>query len=103
MKLTHALGCLDIDRVLGRYLLGCITCDETEKLNVLVEVFERELVLRVGIEIVKPDAGEVGDNNIAGKIAFGYAFKVFQRLFVRSIEVLAEGLVLGYKRAAPEE
>ena len=42
MKLAHALGCLDVDRVLRGNLLCGITGDEAEELYVLVEVFERE-------------------------------------------------------------
>ncbi len=83
VELAHALGGLNVDRVLLGYFLRCITGDEAKELDVLVKVFKREVILRFGIKIVEPDAGEVGDDDVAGQIAFGQAFKIIQSLLIR--------------------
>ena len=83
--------------------LGGIAGDETEKFYMLVKVFEVEFSLRVGIEIIKPMRAKSETMTYLGRSRSGRPVEVFERLFVRRVEIAAKGLVLGDQGAAPEE
>ena len=95
MEPAHAFGGLDVDRVLRLYALGGIASYEAEKLDMPVKVFEFKFCRSIGFKVIEPDTREIGYYDIARKITFGEAVKIFQRLFICRVEIKAKGLMLG--------
>ncbi|OQC51130.1 MAG: hypothetical protein BWX55_01964 [Deltaproteobacteria bacterium ADurb.Bin022] len=80
VQFAHLLGGFDVDGVLLLNFVGLVSGNETEEAHVLVQVFQVEFVLFVFFQIVKADAGEVGNDDILGQIALGNAGEIIQRL-----------------------
>ena len=89
VQLAHALCGLDVDRVLRLDFLRLVARDETEKANVLVQVFEREFKRLTRFKPVHAKAAEVADDDDLRKVALGQAGKVVQRLLKGAVQVLA--------------
>jgi len=103
VQLAHALGGFDVDGVLRGDGLRAVTGDEGEIFDVLVQVGEREFVLRAGFEVVEAEAGEVGDQHESGQVAFLDAGEVIEGLGVGAVEIFAARFVLDEERTFPEE
>ncbi len=100
---AHALGGLDVDRVLRRDGLRAVTGDEGEMLDALVQVGEFEFGLGVVFEIVETEAREVGDEHIFRQVAFLDAGEIIERLGVGLVQILAARLVFDQQHALPEQ
>jgi len=59
-----------------------------------VKVFEFDLCGSVGFKVIEPYTRKIGHDDIARKVAFGEAVKIFQRLFICRVEITAKGLML---------
>src|SRR5208337_1983242 len=68
MELAHALGGLDINRVLFLVGRGCIPGDEPKKPDVFIKILDREFVLLVFLKVIEAEAGEVGNYDVARKV-----------------------------------
>lgn len=102
VQAAHALGGLDVDRVLRRDDLGAVTGDEAEMLDVLVQVGELERGLGIVFQIVEPEALEVGHEDVARQIALKDAVEIIRGLRKGAIKVGATALVLDQQHAFPE-
>ena len=102
VQLAHALGGLNVDRVLRRDGLRAVTCDKGEMLDALVQVGELEFLLRTFFEIVQTEACEVGYQYIFRQVAFLDAGEVIKRLGVGFVQIFAARLVLDQQHAFPK-
>ena len=64
MQLAHALGGLDVDRVLFLVGRGLIPGDEPEQPDIPVQILERKFMLRAVLKIVQAEAGKIGNQNV---------------------------------------
>ena len=67
------------------------------------EVGQGKIRLRVCLQIIEAEVGEIGDENVFRKLLFGYAGEIVQGLLVGPIEILATGFVLDDQHAFPEQ
>ena len=102
VQLAHALGGLDVDRVLWRDDLGTVARDEGKMLDTLVQVGELEFGLATVFQIVEPKALEVGHQDVARQVALGDAVEVVRGLREGAVEVGAAAFVLDQQHAFPE-
>ena len=68
MQPPHALGGLDVDRVLFLVGRGLIARDKAEQPDVFIKLCQGEFVLFPFLKVVKPEAGKVGNEDIAGGV-----------------------------------
>ncbi|MBP7764547.1 MAG: hypothetical protein KA113_05110 [Syntrophaceae bacterium] len=103
VQTAHLQGGFDVDRVLLLNFMRLVSGDKTEKPHVLMQVFQGKFMLLLFLQVVETHAGEVGNDDILGKIAFLESGKVTERLIVSFVEVFAARLVLDDQYALPEE
>ena len=94
VKLAHFLCDLDIDRVF--ILVGPfrIAGHEAEPVDLRREVGQEKIRLRVCLQIIEAEVGEVGNEDVFGKLLLGYAGEIVQGLLIGPIEILAAGFML---------
>jgi hypothetical protein len=100
---AHALGGLDVDRVLRLDFLRFVAGDEAEVAHVPVQVLEREFVRGPGCQVVQAEGDEVADDDVARQVAFLDAGEIVQRLGKGAVEALAARLLLHQQHAGPEQ
>ena len=100
---AHALGGLDVDRVLFFDLVRLVTGDETERLYVLVQVRQREFELGVFLQVVQAEFREIRDQYVFREVALGNSGEIIQRLYVGLVQVLPARLVLDQQDPFPEQ
>jgi hypothetical protein len=65
---AHALGGLDVDRVLFFIGGSLISGDKAKQPNVFIKLFQGKFILLAFFKVIKAKPGEVGNEEIAGKI-----------------------------------
>ena len=120
VQVAHDGDGFEVDRVLVLELVLFVAGDERESVDVPVElsqgeldggdaelVEEREVALVVGLQIVDGDAGEVGEDDVAGDFLLATLADeiadVAEGLGLRLAEVATEALVFDQQDAGPEE
>ena len=68
MEFAHALGGLDVNRVLLLVGRGYIPGDKAEKPDVFIKILDGEFVLPPFIKVIEAKAGEVGNDDVAGRV-----------------------------------
>ena len=76
MELPHALGGLDVDRVLLLVGRGYIPGDKAEQPDVFIKILDGEFVLLAFLKIIEAEAGEIGNNDVARKVTILQAGKI---------------------------
>ena len=66
---AHAFRGLDVDRVLFFIGRGLIPGDEAEPPDVFIELFQGEFMLPAFFQVIEAEAGEVGNEDIAGQVS----------------------------------
>ncbi|NLA40447.1 MAG: hypothetical protein GX874_03405 [Smithella sp.] len=100
---AHLLGGFNVDGILLLNFVRLVAGDKAEQPHVFVQVFQFKFMLLVFFQIVEPDSGKVGNNDIFGKIAFLQAGEVAQSLIVGFIQTFAARFVLNDQNAFPEK
>ncbi|MFZ2631678.1 MAG: hypothetical protein WA081_15295 [Desulfosalsimonadaceae bacterium] len=103
VQAAHALGGLDIDRVLLPDGVGLVSGDKAEKLHLFVQVFQFKIVLGVVFQIVKTEPGEVGNNDVLGQVPLFQAGEIIEGLLMGAVKILAPGFVLDEQHSFPEQ
>ena len=99
----HALGGLDVDRVLRLDGLRLVARHKAKQLDVFVQVFECKLNRLAGGQPVYPKARKVADDDDLRQVPFGQARKVRQCLHERGVQIFATRLLLHQQHAGPEQ
>ena len=100
---AHALGGLDVDRVLLLEGAALVAGDEAEQAQVAVQVLERELLLRARLQVVQAEALEVRHQDVARQVAVLEPGEVVAGLAVGAVQVPAPRLVLDQQDALPQQ
>jgi hypothetical protein len=69
MELSHALGGLDVNGVLLLVGRGYVSGDKAEKPDDFIKLLEGKFVLRTFLKVIEPEAGEVGNDDVARKVS----------------------------------
>jgi hypothetical protein len=80
MELPHALGGLDVNRVLLLIGRGYVSGDKAEKPDVFIKLLNGEFVLLVFLKVIEAEAGEVGNEDVARKVSILEAGEIVFRL-----------------------
>src|SRR5690606_32355554 len=119
VKLAHDLGGLDVDRVLPGEGADLVAGDESEELDVAVEVLdedldaldmltaeERQVAHVLGFQVEQCETVEIGDDDVARDLLVaplvGEGLQVVEGLGFGLVEAPAPRLVLDQQAALPE-
>ena len=76
MEFAHALGGLDVNRVLLLVGRGEIPGDKAEQPDVFIKILDGEFVLLVFLKVIEAEAGKVGNEDVARKVSIFEAGKI---------------------------
>ena len=103
MELAHELGGFDVDGVLILELTLLDADHEAEGFDIVLQVGEGEADLGVFVQIVKLEALEVAQEQVARQLLVLEAREVFERLGLGFYEAAALALLLDEQIALPEQ
>lgn len=69
MQSPHPLGGLDINGVLFFVSRSLITGDKAEQPDIFIKLGKGEFVLLPFLQVVKAEAGKIGNQNITGRVS----------------------------------
>ena len=85
VQLAHALGSLDIDRVLRLDDLRLVAGHKAKGFHVLVQILEQKLDYIVGSKVIQTESLKIAHQHITRNISLFDARKVINRLIVSTV------------------